>query len=231
MGKDYRTIGILGGMGPEATILLQQKLLGLIDVKDDSDHIPLLIDMNPQVPSRIARLIEKTGEDPGPVLAQMAKRLEAAGAQALAMPCNTAHYYRDAILSATSLPFLDMVEAAKKHLEKSGKKRFGMLASPAVQATGLFNWPGFKAIWPQEPEQLLEIIRQVKAHGARPEAAKALQSHADQFASEGRVEMIFVACTEFSLIMPQSDIEVIDTLDLLAGKIARFALPKTRLKL
>ena len=50
-----RTVGILGGMGPEATILLQQKLIAAVPASDDADHVPLLIDMNPQVPSRIAR--------------------------------------------------------------------------------------------------------------------------------------------------------------------------------
>ena len=64
-----RTIGILGGMGPEATILLQQKVLAAVQARDDADHIPLLIDMNPQVPSRIAHLIDGDGPDPGPVLA------------------------------------------------------------------------------------------------------------------------------------------------------------------
>mgnify|MGYP003676682578 CR=1 FL=1 len=62
-------VGVLGGMGPEATILLQQRVLGTVNAQDDADHLPLLIDMNPQVPSRIAHLIEGTGEDPAPVLA------------------------------------------------------------------------------------------------------------------------------------------------------------------
>ncbi|HAC49643.1 MAG TPA: aspartate racemase, partial [Sulfitobacter sp.] len=90
-------VGVLGGMGPEATILLQQRVLGTVNAQDDADHLPLLIDMNPQVPSRIAHLIEGTGEDPAPVLAAMAQRLERAGATALAMPCNTAHHYAPAI--------------------------------------------------------------------------------------------------------------------------------------
>ena len=59
-----KTVGILGGMGPEATILLMQKCLDTTDAKDDADHIPLIVHQNPQVPSRIAALIEGTGEDP-----------------------------------------------------------------------------------------------------------------------------------------------------------------------
>ncbi|HCE72467.1 MAG TPA: aspartate racemase, partial [Ruegeria sp.] len=104
-----RVVGILGGMGPEATILLQQRLLATVRAADDADHLPLLIDMNPQVPSRIAHLIQGTGTDPGPTLAQMARGLEQAGATALGMPCNTAHHYAPAIEAAVSIPLLNMV--------------------------------------------------------------------------------------------------------------------------
>ena len=88
-----RTVGILGGMGPEATILLMQRVLAAVPAQDDGDHIPLIVHQNPQVPSRIRRLIEGAGEDPAPVLIRMARDLQAAGAEALAMPCNTAHAY------------------------------------------------------------------------------------------------------------------------------------------
>ena len=105
-----RILGILGGMGPQATILLMQKVLEAVPAEDDADHIPLIVDQNPQVPSRIRHLIEGTGDDPAPVLADMARRLVAGGATALAMPCNTAHHYLPAIRSAVRVPFLDMVE-------------------------------------------------------------------------------------------------------------------------
>ena len=88
-----RTVGILGGMGPEATVLLMQQVIAAVPARDDADHVPLIVDQNRQVPSRIRRLIEGTGEDPRPVLAAMARRLQGRGPQALAMPCNTAHAY------------------------------------------------------------------------------------------------------------------------------------------
>ena len=110
-----RRIGILGGMGPQATLLLMQKLIDAVPAADDADHIPLLVDQNPQVPSRIRRLIEGTGEDPAPVLADMARRLVAAGAEALAMPCNTAHHYVPAIRNAVTIPLIDMVALSVAH--------------------------------------------------------------------------------------------------------------------
>jgi aspartate racemase len=88
-----RRIGILGGMGPEATVLQMSRLITATPAQDDADHIPLIVDTNTQVPSRVAALIEGGGTDPAPVLAAVAKRLEEAGAGALAMPCNTAHHY------------------------------------------------------------------------------------------------------------------------------------------
>ena len=116
-----RRIGILGGMGPEATVLLMSRLIAATPAQDDADHIPLIVDMNTQVPSRIAALIEGGGADPAPVLAAMAKRLEAAGAEALAMPCNTAHHYAPAIRAAATVPFLDMVALSAAQAASRGR--------------------------------------------------------------------------------------------------------------
>ena len=93
MMRTPRTIGILGGMGPAATVLMMQRIIAAVPAEDDRGHIPLLVDSNTQVPSRIAALIEGTGADPTPELIRMARRLEAAGAEGLAIACNTAHHY------------------------------------------------------------------------------------------------------------------------------------------
>ena len=128
-----RQVGILGGMGPEATLLLMQKVLDAVPATDDADHVPLLVDQNPQVPSRIKHLIDGSGEDPAPVLVRMAQDLERAGAEALAMPCNTAHHYAAAIQASVSIPFLDMIALSAAHARRlagvGGK--VGVLASPA----------------------------------------------------------------------------------------------------
>ena len=111
------------------------KVLAAVKARDDADHIPLIVDQNPQVPSRIRHLIEGTGEDPGPALADMARRLVAGGVQALAMPCNTAHHYAPAIRSAVAVPFLDMVEASVTHAATRARPgaQIGVLASPIEQ--------------------------------------------------------------------------------------------------
>ncbi|NGQ93184.1 aspartate/glutamate racemase family protein [Rhodobacter sp. HX-7-19] len=227
-------VGVLGGMGPEATILLQQRLLATVTARDDADHIPLLIDMNPQVPSRIAHLIEGTGTDPAPTLARMAQRLEAAGATALAMPCNTAHHYAPQIAAAVAIPLLNMVDLSVAHAAQSAPEgaSIGMLASPAVQQTGVFDpaltRAGMTALWPEDTGPMLDAIRNIKAHGPTPEARQILQDTADVLAAKGAA-VIFVACTEFSLLAPdlRVAVPVIDTVDVLARAIRDHSLMKS----
>lgn len=228
-----RVVGVLGGMGPEATILLQQRLLAAVSAGDDSDHLPLLIDMNPQVPSRIAYLIERTGIDPGPVLAEMAQRLEAAGATALAMPCNTAHHFAPAIEAAVRIPLLNMVELSVLRAAQRLKPgtHVGILASPAVRLAGVFNAAldrvGLLPVWPDDPDRMLSAIRTIKAKGPVPEAQRALAEAADELVAKGAA-LLFVACSEFSLTAGclSGPVPVIDTVDVLAAAIHDHILKK-----
>ena len=136
----FKTVGVLGGMGPEATVLLQQRLIAAVPATDDADHVPLLVDMNPQVPSRLSWILDGQGDDPGVAMAAMARRLEVAGADALAMPCNTAHHFAPQIEQSVNIPFLHMVretcERASGIVGPGGT--VGVLASPATEQISLF---------------------------------------------------------------------------------------------
>lgn len=226
-----RRVGILGGMGPQATILVMQKVMASVVARDDADHIPLIVDQNPQVPSRIAHLLEGAGDDPGPALAAMARRLVAGGAEALAMPCNTAHHYAASIRDAVSVPFLDMVSLSVSHAATLAGPggAIGILASPAVRKVGLFDAKladfGLKALYATDEAAMLVAIRQIKAGGSQTEAREILRAASQNLAARGAgVQMI--ACTEFSLIPDAlaSKITAFDTLDLLVRAIKEFAL-------
>ena len=223
-----RPVGILGGMGPAATILLMQKVLEAVPARDDADHAPLIVHQNPQVPSRIKALIERTGPDPGPVLAAMARDLEAAGARALAMPCNTAHACAGAIRAATPLPFLDMPELTADRLAAAGARRVGVLASPATRLAGVFAAPlaarGLAPVFLEDDAPLLAIIRAVKA--GEDIATLGPRLHAEGMALAGMgADHLLVACTEFSLLtgaLP-ADMPHTDSLDCLTEAIVEFA--------
>ena len=225
-----RRIGILGGMGPQATVLFQQRLIDAVSATDDADHVPLLVDMNPQVPSRMAHLIEGTGEDPGPVLAAMALRLAAAGADALAMPCNTAHHYAGAIRAATPLPFIDMValSSALAHEAASGGAPIGILGSPALRRADVFDpvlaGLGREAVYPADEDALLAAIRDVKAE-RDPAAARGTLARAARALADRSAGAVLVACTEFSLHADAATgpAPLIDTLDVLVEATLAFA--------
>jgi aspartate racemase len=217
-------------MGPEATVLLMQKVIAAVPATDDADHVPLLVDQNPQVPSRIRRLIEGRGEDPAPVLAAMARRLEGAGAQALAMPCNTAHHFADAVRGAAGVPFLDMValSVAKARMLAGEGAAVGILASPAVRRVGLFDGPmaaaGLVPLYASDEEATLAAIRSIKAHGPTEASRAALKAASVELLGRGaRIQM--VACTEFSLIAEAvaDGVTAFDTLDVLVAAIVAYS--------
>lgn len=212
-----RPVGVLGGMGPEATILFQQRLLARIGARDDADHVPLLIDMNPQVPSRIAHLLDGTGNDPAPVLAAMARRLESAGATALAMPCNTAHAYADAIRGAVSIPLIDMPRLAGEVV----RGPVGMLASPVMRRIGLWERVLAGPVhWPADDSAMLDAIRAIK-RGDTGRARPVLDAAADELRAAGAGTLL-VGCSEFSIAAAPGP-DVIDTLDLLTDATLRHA--------
>lgn len=201
-----RKIGILGGMGPEATIALMARIVALVLAEDDGDHIPLIVDQNPQVPSRIAHLIHGTGPDPTPVLVEMARGLERAGAQALALPCNTAYAYKQAIQDAVSIPFLDMIEASSRALPDGP---VALMASPAVRKVGVFDavLKG-REVQHLDPELALALIRKLKTEGINKDTIAGYSALCDSVGDA----FPLVACTEFSLVAKGRGIDTLDVL-------------------
>jgi aspartate racemase len=215
-------------MGPEATVLLMQKLLAAVPARDDADHVPLIVHQNPAVPSRIKRLIDGAGDDPAPVLARMARDLAGAGATALAMPCNTAHAYAPQILAATQLPFLDMRTASLSQLRRTlpTGARIGVLASPAVRLVGVFDQPFADArlipVFLADDTPLLALIRMVKSGDTGPHTHAEMARLAKVLAAQS--DHLLIACTELSLLAAALDgMDWTDTLDCLTAAIVAFA--------
>ena len=224
-----RRIGVLGGMGPEATLDFMQRVMLAVDARDDADHIPLIVHNNTQVPSRIDAILGGTGVDPGPVLAEMARELVAAGAEALVMPCNTAHHYAPQIATATPIPLLNMVELAATHArEVTDAGHLGLLGSPALAKVGVYDRAlasqGVTPVHARDPNRLLATIRSVKAQGPSEIAAHTLSSVANEMAEDGATA-ICVACTEFSLLLKEihAPVPVFDSLDLLVDAAVSFS--------
>jgi aspartate racemase len=199
----HPVVGIIGGMGPEATVQLMARLIARTPASDDADHVHVIVESNPKIPSRIAHLVEGTGEDPTPELLRIARNLEQAGATFLAMPCNTAHGYAPAIAAAVGIPLLNMVELTTKRVQTLAPGgRAGLLASTAVHRTGLYRQAfaphGLQVVLPEDQAAVMELIQRVKRGDTGPAATAELARLASSF--EGAVDCVLIACTELSLL-------------------------------
>ena len=221
-----KTIGVLGGMGPAATIEFFRRLVAATPAAVDHAHLRILIDNNPHVPDRTAAIFGR-GPDPGPALADMARGLAASGADFLTMPCNTGHVFQAAIRDAVSIPFIDMIEETARVI---AVKRVGLLATTGTVHAELYRMAcdqhDIELVVPDHEDQelLMDIIRRVKAGGSGPSVRDHAAAIADRLASRG-AEVVIAGCTEISLIpgdgMP---IEWIDALDCLVEVTIRMAL-------
>src|ERR1700722_9840000 len=222
----HRVVGIIGGMGPEATLDLMRRVLAKTPAQGDQDHIHLIVESNPKIPSRIAHLIEGTGADPTPELVRIAQNLERAGAQALAMPCNTAHAYSDAIRNAVDIPLLDMVARSVEHLATLHPgRRVGVLASSAVFRIGLYakamTAAGLASLMPLRQTEIMGLIKAVKRGETGEEMQRSLAELALDLAN--RTDVLLIACSELSVISGAITVPYVDSLDVLAADIIEFA--------
>lgn len=224
-----KVVGIIGGMGPQATIDLMNRVVMRTPAADDRDHIHMIVESNPRIPSRIAHLIEGTGKDPTPELIRMARNLEAAGATLLAMPCNTAHYYATAIRAAIGIPMLDMIELTSVRLAKQMPAvRVGLLASTAVLATRLYERAlvarGLTISVPTRQADVMGLIRDVKAGESGPAATAALEIIARKLLESS--DVLLIGCTELSVLCGamKLPVPIVDSQDVLADSIIAAAL-------
>ncbi|MNI25749.1 putative amino-acid racemase [compost metagenome] len=216
MGK---VLGVLGGMGPAATVAFLARVQALTPAEVDEDHIRVIADINPQVPNRHTQ-----PEAAGRTLGEMARALKTAGAEILAMPCNTAHAHAEAIRAA-GLPFIDMVAETARAAGATGARRIGVLATPggealyaaALAAQGLT----LVAPAPADRERFMTVVFGVKAGDVGEGQRAAMREMAEALVAAG-AEAVIGGCTEVPLLLQAAEVSVplIDSAEVLAGACA-----------
>jgi aspartate racemase len=225
-----KIVGIIGGMGPDATVDLMQRVIEATPAKDDVDHIRMLVDNNPKIPSRIKALIEGDGESPASCMVEMARGLEKQGADFLVISCNTAHHYYSAVSAAVNIPVLNLIELTANYAKKMHPEltKVGLLASTALQIIHLYE-PWFlqhdvQVLYPEQQKQqeVMDLIRAVKAKQQTSQQIQAYNRAAEDLVAQG-VQCLVVACTELSVISDQlkTSLPVYDASELLAKVIVR----------
>lgn len=206
-----RIIGVIGGMGPLATVNFYQILIQMTNVEKDQDHPRVIIDSNPAVPDRTKAILGQ-GPSSAPVIIEIARTLQNAGADFLAMPCVTAHYFYDEIQAAIDIPLIHMIrETANIYTEKFPGKKAGLLSTSGTQKASIFQstFPSDSILIPDEDTQtqlVMPAIYGVKSGdsaNAKPkiiEAAQRLIQHGADLAIAG--------CTEVPIILKSEDIPI-----------------------
>ena len=209
-----KIIGILGGMGPEATIDLFYKIIKFTPAEKDQEHLRIIIDNNPKISDRTAAILGK-GEDPLPALRETAQNLEKAGADFIIIPCNTAHYFLSSIQESVKIPVLNMIEETVKETRKKIPqiKKVGLLASIGVYKTKIYHQHfkkyNIEVISPEakDKEKVMKVIYAVKAGDLSEEVKKNIISVAQKLIDKG-AEAIITGCTEIPLILKEGDVSV-----------------------
>jgi aspartate racemase len=212
----WRTIGVIGGMGPAATADFMARLVAGAGAGRDADHPRVLIDSNPQVPDRNAA-IAGTGLSPGPVLAAMAANLLAQGAEVLAMPCNAAHGWADDVRALAGPTFVDIVDTAIAAAMLHKPRRIGVIAIGATLDLQLYDRASVPVI-AADRALVQPLVNRIKAGEKDMAITQAMAAIAAGLVADG-ADVIIAACTEVPLVLGASAVAVplIDATDALAA--------------
>ncbi len=198
-----KTLGIIGGMGPAATCDLMEEIISLTAAEKDQDHIHVIADVNTNIPDRTAAILHG-GDDPAPEMIRSAKRLEAAGAEILLLPCNTAHYFYDRVAAAVDVPILHMPRLTAAALREAGVKQAAVLATDGTVRSGVYESAlreaSVEPLYPDEADEdvLMRLIYDgVKGRNA-PLSAFPVTDVLDRLRARG-AEKFVLGCTELPI--------------------------------
>ena len=201
--KQEARLGILGGMGPQATQVFYQFVLDRTDAARDQDHLPAVILSDTGIPDRTAAILSGDTEGLYRRLLGDAKLLEGCGCTALAIPCNTSHYFADRLQGELRVPIIHMLRETAAALAAQGKKRPGILATDGTIQTGLYQREcaavGLEAVAPGPETQklVMSIIYDEIKQGEKGSRDKFAQI--DRAIRKAGCDCAILACTELSV--------------------------------
>lgn len=222
-----KTLGILGGMGPMATAYFMKIIIDMTDADTDQEHIPMLVYNHTTIPDRTQYILDDTKENPLPILCDDAKKLEKAGVDAIAIPCNTAHFFFEGIQKSVNIPVLHIVKETVEFITKRDDKckKIGILATKGTLKSGVFsdfcNQYGLEAVLPTKSvsDMLMDIIYNKIKKGKKVSVGEFLGIIDDM--KESGCDAVILGCTELSVI--KSDLhlnryDIIDSLEVLSRR-------------
>jgi aspartate racemase len=229
--SDELVVGVIGGLGPEATHDFFGKVLAHSNARTDQQHLHLIIDNNPKTPNR-NDAIAGVGPSSGPALAAMAQNLEKAGADFIVMACNTAHAFENDIRRAISKPFVSLIDEVVADVRRShpAVRRVGLLAAQGCIDSQIyhkaFHSAGIEVETPdpQSQSEFMKLLYRIKS-GERDDSVRdAMRGVAERLSRPG-VGVLIAGCTEVPLVLTSQSctLPLVDSTDVLARRCVSYA--------
>lgn len=221
-----KTLGILGGLGPLATVYFMDMIVKMTDAKTDQDHISMIVLNHAAIPDRTDFILDASKPNPLPMMVEDAKKLQAAGSDYVVMPCNTAHFFYEQIQNNITIPMLNIIEETVIFAkERAGVKKLGILATKGTISAGSYQRMcekyGIEWAVPslQDEQSLMNIIyNQVKA-GKEINITEFLKI-IENMKADG-CDAVALGCTELSVINKDFALnreDIVDSLEVLARR-------------
>lgn len=219
-----KTLGVLGGLGPMATAYFLQLVIQMNEAETDQEHIEVILHSKPQIPDRTGYILGRSKDNPMPQMAEVGKKLAAQGAQVIAIPCITAHYFQKQLEEEVGIPILNAIEETALYLEKAGVTKAGIMATDGTVESKLFQKTlekhHIECVLPNKENQskvMHLIYENVKAG---KEVEMPLFEEISKGLSADGAQVILLACTELSLIKRDYPLSAgfLDVMEVLARK-------------
>ena len=222
-----KLLGVLGGLGPMASAYFYELVTAHTQAARDQDHIDMVISSRATTPDRTGFILGEISEDPFAVMVADGKRLENYGADLIAVPCNTAHFFYDRLAEALTVPILNMVRLTAARVRALGGQKAGILATTGTVRTETYQRAcgeaGIGCAVPSEEGQraLMDVIYKNIKQNLPPDMA-LFQKAADELFAAG-CDRVILGCTELSLIKKAGllDSRYLDSMDVLAEAAIR----------
>ncbi|MGN0341371.1 MAG: aspartate/glutamate racemase family protein [Roseburia sp.] len=215
-------LGIIGGLGPMATAYFMELIVAMTDASKDQDHIETIIYSIPTVPDRTAYILGQSEENPVKDMIEIGKALCSQGAEVLAIPCITAHYFHSQLQDGIGMPVIHGIRKTAEALKQAGITCAGVMATDGTVCSGLFqqefSLAGIRTVVPSEEGQeavMSLIYNDIKAN-RKPDMKRFMQVVTEL--KEQGAECVVLGCTELSLIKKEYEIGsgFVDVMEVLA---------------
>ncbi|KGR77011.1 cysteate racemase [Ureibacillus manganicus] len=199
-----KILGIIGGVGPLATMFLGEMIVRRTNASKDQEHVHTIIDNDTTIPDRTAYILNQSEDNPIPFLIRDAKKLASVGADVICIPCNTAHTFYDDLQGASPVPVIHMIRETAKRASILGANRVGILATDGTIAAGVYQNAllevGIKPIIPDESTQkaVMSMIYDYVKAGKSVTYEQWMKI--EQAMCDLECDNIILGCTELSII-------------------------------